>query len=48
MNSYASYLLNEKVKFFVDIQNLTNKQFFDLRGFNSIPIATNAGINFHF
>lgn len=47
-NSYAAYLLSKKVKFFVDIQNLTNKQFFDLRGFNSIPITINAGINVHF
>jgi len=48
MNSYAAYLLNDKVKLFVDIQNLTNKQFFDLRGFNSIPFMLNGGISFHF
>ncbi len=42
--AYADYKLNNRVKFFVDAQNLTNKVFFDVRGYNSIPFLLNGGI----
>lgn len=45
VNAYAEYMFNIKTKLFVDVQNLTNQRFFDLRGFNSLPLAANAGIN---
>lgn len=47
LGAYAGYTLNEHVKFFADAQNLTNKKFFDVRGFNSIPFLYNTGITFN-
>jgi vitamin B12 transporter len=44
LGAYAEYHLNTHLKFFADAQNLTGKQFFDVRGFNSIPFLYNAGI----
>ena len=44
LGAYAEYVLNEKVKFFVNMQNITNKKFFDVRGYNSIPFLLDAGI----
>ena len=40
----ASYLLNKHFTFFANAQNFTNKKFFDVRGYNSIPAIINAGI----
>lgn len=54
MNSYfllgahAGYKLNENVQFFVTAQNMTNQQFFDVRGYNSIPFMYNGGVTFQF
>ena len=47
VGAYADYKLNTVVKFFADAQNLTNKRFFDIRGFNSIPFLFNAGVTFN-
>lgn len=47
LGAYADYTLNEHVKFFADVQNLTGKQFFDVRGFNSIPGIFNTGVTFN-
>jgi vitamin B12 transporter len=47
VGAYADYTLNEHVKFFADAQNLTNKKFFDVRGFNSIPLLFNTGVTFN-
>ncbi len=47
MSAYADYTLNEHVKFFADAQNIGNRKFFDVRGFNSIPFLYNAGITFN-
>lgn len=47
MGAYADYTLNDHVKFFADAQNLTNKKFFDVRGFNSIPFLFNTGVTFN-
>jgi vitamin B12 transporter len=44
LGAYASYQINTSIHFFVDAQNITSKQFFDLRGFNSIPFMLNTGI----
>jgi vitamin B12 transporter len=44
----ADYKLNEHVKFFADAQNITNRKFFDVRGFNAIPVLINAGVVLHF
>jgi len=41
---YTGYRLNNHLSFFADGQNLGNKQFFDVRGYNSIPAILNAGV----
>ena len=50
LNSYtilgasAQYIINKHFKLFADGQNITNKKFFDVYGFNSIPALFNGGI----
>ncbi len=44
LNAYAEYQLNNNIKFFADAQNISNTDFYDLRGFNSFPFMTNAGV----
>ncbi|HEX8315016.1 MAG TPA: TonB-dependent receptor, partial [Flavisolibacter sp.] len=46
LNAYAEYQLKPSLKVFADAQNITNKKFFDVRGYNSIPLLFNAGITF--
>ena len=40
----AQYIVNKHIKFFADGQNITNKKFFDVYGYNSIPAIFNGGI----
>ena len=40
----ASYLLNKNFTLFANAQNITNKKFFDVRGYNSIPAIVNVGL----
>lgn len=47
LSAYAEYKWKTHVKFFVDAQNITNKKFFDLRGYNSIPFMLTGGITFN-
>ena len=44
LNARAAYKLNEHIKFFADAQNITNKKFFDIQGYNAIPFIINGGI----
>lgn len=44
VNAYAAYTFTKKVKFFADLQNITDKKFFDLRGYNAIPFLVSGGI----
>lgn len=44
LNAYAEYKIKEYLKIFADAQNITNKKFFDVRGYNSIPFLINAGV----
>ncbi|HYO22981.1 MAG TPA: hypothetical protein VER36_11300, partial [Flavisolibacter sp.] len=46
LNAYAEYQLKPSLKVFADAQNITDKKFFDVRGYNSIPFLFNAGITF--
>lgn len=48
LNAYAEYILSTHVKFFADAQNITNKKFFDIRGYNAMPVMINGGITFNF
>lgn len=45
LNAYAEYKW-KTVRFFTDLQNITGKKFFDLRGYNSIPFLISGGISF--
>ena len=47
LNAYAEYKLKDHFKFFADVQNITGKQFFDIRGYNAIPFMFNAGVTFN-
>ncbi|MBC7867106.1 MAG: TonB-dependent receptor [Gloeobacteraceae cyanobacterium ES-bin-316] len=47
LGAYAEYKCKDHLKFFLDLQNITNKKFFDLRGYNSIPFLVNAGVTFN-
>ncbi|MBS1512411.1 MAG: TonB-dependent receptor [Bacteroidetes bacterium] len=47
LNAYASWQYQQHVKFFLDMQNITNKKFFDIRGYNSIPFLINGGVTFN-
>ncbi|MBP6025384.1 TonB-dependent receptor plug domain-containing protein [Ferruginibacter sp.] len=47
LSAYAEYKHGKHVKFFADAQNLTNKRFFDLRGYNAIPFLLNGGVTFN-
>jgi len=50
LNSYfilganAEYTINNRFKVFADAQNITNQKFFDVRGYNAIPLMCNAGV----
>lgn len=46
LSAYAEYKPDAQWKFFIDVQNITNETFFDIRGFNSIPFIAHAGITF--
>jgi vitamin B12 transporter len=43
LGAYAEYKFKHHLKLFADAQNVTNKRFFDIRGYNSIPFMLNAG-----
>lgn len=43
LNAYAEYRFNKHLKLFADAQNLTDKRFFDIRGYNSIPFIASGG-----
>lgn len=46
LSAYVEYKFKKIVKLFADFQNITNKKFFDVRGYNSIPFMINGGITF--
>ncbi len=46
LGAYAEYKWKGSIKFFVDLQNITGKKFFDIRGYNAIPFLINGGISF--
>jgi len=48
VGAHVDYTFNPHVKLFADAQNITNKKFFDIRGYNSIPFLLNAGVTFNF
>lgn len=47
LGAYAEYRFKKYLKAFLDVQNITNTKFFDLRGFNAIPTVLNVGVSFN-
>ncbi len=47
LNAYAEYKYGRYVKFFADLQNITDKKFVDIRGYNAIPFMISGGIIFN-
>ena len=47
LGAYAEYRFNKYLKIFVDAKNITNKKFFDIYGYNSIPFLFNGGVTFN-
>ncbi len=48
LGAYAEYKPTDFMKFFIDVQNLTGRKFYDLRGYNSIPVMFTAGITINY
>ena len=46
-SAYAEYKHSDHIKFFANGQNLTNRKFFDLRGYTSMPFLINGGVTFN-
>ena len=44
LGASAQYIINKNIKLFANGQNITNKKFFDVYGYNSIPALFNGGI----
>lgn len=44
LNAYAEYKPKSWLKVFADAQNITDKKFFDVRGYHSIPFTVQAGL----
>ena len=47
VNGYAEYRTAKSLKFFIDLENLTNRQYFDIPGFNTKGFNFTAGIAVH-
>ncbi len=47
LNASAEYKLNTTVRFFANAQNIGNKKFYEIRGYNSIPFIINGGVTFN-
>ncbi len=47
LNAYAEYKLTPYLKLFADAQNITNRKFFEVRGYNAIPFLLNGGVTFN-
>lgn len=47
VSAYAEYTFKKYLKVFADVQNIGDKKFFDVRGFNSIPSIFNIGATFN-
>ncbi|MGG9964813.1 TonB-dependent receptor plug domain-containing protein [Ferruginibacter sp. SUN106] len=47
LSAYAEYKYSSNVKFFANGQNITNKKFFDIRGYNAMPFLINGGVTFN-
>jgi vitamin B12 transporter len=46
LNAYAEFKCKKYLKLFANAQNLANRKFFDIRGYNSIPFMLMGGLQF--
>jgi vitamin B12 transporter len=44
LGAYAEFKFSKYVKLFADARNITDKKFFDIQGYNSMPFMFNGGI----
>ena len=44
---YAEYKFGDYLKVFTDVQNITNKRFYEVRGYNAIPAMFTIGATFN-
>lgn len=44
---YGQYAFSKKVKIFIALKNITNKEYFDILGYNSRKFNFSAGVNFN-
>lgn len=44
---YGEYVFSKKIKVFLDLKNITNKEYFDIPGYNSKKFNFTGGINFN-
>jgi vitamin B12 transporter len=47
LNAYTEYTFKKHLKVFINAQNIMNKKFFDIYGYNSIPFLINVGASFN-
>jgi vitamin B12 transporter len=48
LGAYAEYKLKgDHIKLFADAQNITDKKFFDIRGYTAIPLLISGGVTFN-
>ncbi|MEI9809762.1 MAG: TonB-dependent receptor [Bacteroidota bacterium] len=47
LSAYGEYKWKENVKFFADMQNITDKKFYDINGYNAIPFLISGGVSFN-
>ena len=47
LGAYAEYKFADMLKVFADVQNITNKKFYDIRGYNGIPSMFTVGATFN-
>ncbi|MFP5040910.1 TonB-dependent receptor plug domain-containing protein [Parasediminibacterium sp. JCM 36343] len=46
VNAYASFNIQPHFLVYMNAQNITNHTFFDIRGYNSIPLLINGGVRY--
>ena len=46
MNLYSSYYFNKHFQMFINAQNILNNTFFDVKGYNSIPLLVTGGLSY--
>ncbi len=47
LGAYAEYTFGDRLKIFADAQNIANRKFYDINGYNGIPDMFNAGVTFN-